>query len=62
MIVDEDVSAVPWFKMATAEDMEVDGVSSTIPGINYKVVSMKLKTTTPYARLMNISISSRNTA
>lgn len=34
MIVDEDVSAVPWFKMATAEeDMEVDGVSSTVPGI-----------------------------
>lgn len=36
MIVDEDVSSVPWFKMATAEeeeDMEVDGVSSTIPGI-----------------------------
>lgn len=33
MIVDEDVSSVPWFKMATEEDMEVDGVSSTVPGI-----------------------------
>lgn len=34
MIVDEDVSSVLWFKMATAEeDMEVDGVSSTVPGI-----------------------------
>lgn len=63
MIVDENVSSVPWFKMPrTEEDMEVDGVSSTVPGINYKVVSMKLKTTTPFARLMNISISSRNTA
>lgn len=38
MIVDEDVSSVPWFKMAASsprqeEDMEVDGVSSTVPGI-----------------------------
>lgn len=50
MIVDEDVSSVPWFKMARARteedmevDMEVDGVSSTVPGINYEVVSMILK-------------------
>lgn len=46
MIVDEDVSSVPWFKMArarTEEDMEVDDVSSTVPGINYEVVSMILK-------------------
>lgn len=35
MIVDEDLSSVPWFKMATREeeDMEIDGVSSTVPGI-----------------------------
>lgn len=34
MIVDENVSSVPWFKMPrTEEDMEVDGVSSTVPGI-----------------------------
>lgn len=36
MIVDEDLSSMPWFKMAAArleEDMEVDGVSSTVPGI-----------------------------
>lgn len=56
MIVDEDLSSMPWFKMATAryeEDMDVDmdvgSVTSTVPGIYYKVVCMKLKTTTPDA-------------
>lgn len=34
MIVDGNVSSVPWFKMANAEeDMEVDGVSSTVLGM-----------------------------
>lgn len=36
MIVDEDLSSKPWFKMAAGryeEDMEVDNVSSTVPGI-----------------------------
>lgn len=52
MIVDEDLSSMPWFKMATAryeEEMEVDSVTSTVPGIYYIVVCLKLKTTTPDA-------------